>query len=142
MRTRLLAVLSSLLLWCPAHAGSPTINDRHLALLRGGQIEIVAQERPKAYFRFAQDGAALKDDKAAHFGIGFAAATLSAWVFDAHNAPRQLGVLGWQGVGWLAWEIKDGLVPWESAGAIGGDGFSVWDLAYSMAGAAMALLVY
>ena len=41
----------------------------------------------------------------------------------------------------LAKEISDALVPWEQYGALGGDGFSKYDLYYDMAGIGLAVLI-
>jgi hypothetical protein len=93
-------------------------------------------------WRWAEDSWELTDDKVAHFGVGFALATVSAWATDAHSEPAQWGVLVGNAAFWSVWEAKDALTPWEKYGKVGGDGWSWADWTYSMAGATLALLIW
>ena len=40
------------------------------------------------------------------------------------------------GIG-ITWEVKDGYVPWEKIGILGGEGFSKWDLLSDFTGIAI-----
>ena len=94
------------------------------------------------YFRWADDSPKLTDDKAAHFGMGFTLGYLSLHAVAPETASQRSLVMATNVSFWLLWEVKDGFLSWESCGPIGGDGFSVWDLAYSVAGAALAFTLY
>jgi len=106
------------------------------------QANVAVQDSIGTSFRWAYDSGKLTDDKVAHFGVGFTLCTMTAWAFDVDSEPGKVGNWLWNGAFWVAWELKDGLLQWENYGKVGGDGFSWWDLTYSMAGAGLAMLIW
>jgi len=126
-------ILALALLLSASSAQALTLDEAH---------RLALPQADRAEFRFAEDSWVLTDDKAAHFGLGFTICTITAWAWDVESEPQQWGNLFWNAAFWTAWEIKDGLLPWERYGAIGGDGPSYKDWAYSMAGAALAMLIW
>jgi len=88
-------------------------------------------------FRVSEDSLKLTTDKVEHAvgsGLLFLALMFITRLncFDAYMVTIILGML---------WEIKDGFVPYERYGWIGGDGCSVNDLTYDIIGAVIMVLI-
>lgn len=98
----------------------------------------VGQPAEPVTWRWATDNYYPHDDKCAHFGLYFAGATVLNLINDRENKGTTLLSLSMMAT---LWEVKDALWPWETYGPAGGDGFSTWDLIYSVGGAGLALLI-
>lgn len=101
------------------------------------QTEIGQPSEPVSW-RWARDNYYPHDDKLAHAGLYFAGATVLNLINDGENEGTTLLSLSMMAT---LWEVKDALWPWETYGPAGGDGFSTWDLIYSVGGAGLALLI-
>jgi len=100
------------------------------------QTEIGQPAEPVTW-RWAHDTYFPADDKLAHFGLYFAGATIFHEIGDNNDGTTLLSLSMLA----VLWEVKDALWPWETYGPAGGDGFSTWDLIYSVGGAGLALLI-
>ena len=97
---------------------------------------------PRADFRIAHD-AWFGQDKYVDHGFGsFALAAIADRVTHAESGAAEGRVFLWAGAFWLGNEVKDAILPWEKVGWIGGDGFSIKDLIWSVAGTGLALIVF
>ena len=77
----------------------------------------------------SRGGAFIPYDKVEHFLAHFFGLLGLVWLgADKLESMYFLSVAG------LLWEVKDGLLPWETAGALGGDGFSWRDLCANLLG--------
>ena len=77
-------------------------------------------------FRMADDGPFTLDNLFTNrhsYWVHFAGAGGLYWAISNHTNSRERALLYTTGLIWL-WEVKDGFIPWEEAGFIGGDGFS------------------
>jgi len=123
-------VLAASILGAP---GSPRLDDLHRA-----DLPLVGQEMYQ--WGLARDSWRLTDDKVAHFGMGFATTSLSAWAFRDETPAERRGILAYNLAFWFLWEIKDGFGGWEKR-AIYGDGFSIADFGYSAVGCLLAMAI-
>jgi len=130
---RTVAIVALLLVLAATPAQALTLEQAH---------EMVLPQAQLSEFRFAHDSWALTDDKAAHFGMGFTLSIVTAWLFNVHSESGQWKNLIWNTLFWTAWEVKDGHMPYEKYGKIGGDGWSTPDWGYSNAGNAGAMIIW
>ena len=87
---------------------------------------VVVKGESSGGFRMADDGPFSIDKlfKNRHsWWVHFAASGGLYWTISNHTATEESALLHTLPVIWL-WEIKDGFLPWEEYGWIGGDGFS------------------
>ena len=87
-------------------------------------------------WRWADDSAELTHDKEAHLVGSFGL----YYLFRHKEFNETQSILISLGLGLLK-ETSDALVPWEEYGAIGGDGFSKYDLYYNIAGIGLAYVI-
>jgi len=77
-------------------------------------------------FRMADDGPLTLENLFTNrhsYWIHFAGSGGLYWAISNHSNSAERSLLYTTGLIWL-WELKDGYIPWEEAGFIGGDGFS------------------
>lgn len=89
-------------------------------------------------FRFANDQWKTQD-KLEHFIGGAGTTTISGFAVSIFHDDlmdnKTITTIAIANIAfWTLWEVKDGLVPYEKYGEIGGDGFSYKDLLWSAAG--------
>ena len=87
-------------------------------------------------WRWANDTVELTHDKEAHLVGSFGL----YYMFRHKEFNETQSILYSIGLG-LIKETSDALVPWEEYGAIGGDGFSKYDLYYNIVGIGTAYLI-
>ena len=87
-------------------------------------------------WRWASDTIELTHDKEAHLVGSFGL----YYLFRHKEFNEVQSILYSISLG-LAKEISDALVPWEQYGALGGDGFSKYDLYYNIAGISSAYVI-
>ena len=93
-------------------------------------------------FRIAHDSWTSYDKFVDHGFGAFALAYITASLTHAHSSDANRRVFYWSAAFWTGNEIKDGFMPWEKFGAIGGDGFSIKDLVWSLGGAGLGILTH
>jgi hypothetical protein len=87
---------------------------------------VVVEGQSSGGFRWADDGPFSLDQmfKNRHsWWVHFAASGGLYWAISNHTATKESAIFHTLPILWL-WEIKDGFLPWEEYGWIGGDGFS------------------
>jgi hypothetical protein len=87
---------------------------------------VIVKGEASGGFRMADDGPFSIDNlfKNRHsWWVHFAASGGLYWAISNHTATEESALLHTLPVIWL-WEVKDGYLPWEEYGWIGGDGFS------------------
>jgi hypothetical protein len=87
---------------------------------------VIAKGQSSGGFRMADDGPFSVDNlfKNRHsWWVHFAASGGLYWAISNHTATKESALFHTLPVIWL-WEVKDGFLPWEKYGWIGGDGFS------------------
>jgi hypothetical protein len=102
---------------------------------------VIVKGHQSGGFRMADDGPFTIGNlfKNRHsWWVHFAASGGLYWAISNHTATEESALLHTLPVIWL-WEVKDGFLPWEQYGWIGGDGFSWRD---GMAGSIAAVGSY
>jgi len=102
---------------------------------------VIVKGESSGGFRMAEDGPFSIDKlfRNRHsWWIHFAASGGLYWAISNHTQTEESALLHTLPVIWL-WEVKDGYLPWEKYGWIGGDGFSWRD---GMAGSIAAISSY
>jgi len=87
---------------------------------------VIAKGQASGGFRMADDGPFTIDNlfnNRHSWWVHFAASGGLYWAISNHTATEESALLHTLPVIWL-WEVKDGFLPWEEYGWIGGDGFS------------------
>ena len=87
-------------------------------------------------WRWANDTIELTHDKEAHLVGSFGL----YYLFRHKEFNETQSILYSIGLGLLK-ETSDALVPWETYGIIGGDGFSKYDLYYNISGIGLAYVI-
>ena len=87
-------------------------------------------------WRWADDTAELSHDKEAHFVGSF-----GLYYLFRHKEFNETQSILYSFTLGLIKETSDALVHWEEYGAIGGDGFSKYDLYYNIAGIGAAYVI-
>jgi hypothetical protein len=111
----------------------PRIDDLHRATLPLAGQEVAA-------WGFAHDSWAPADDKLLHFAAGFMTTTLSAWAFKDETPAERRGILGYNALGWILWEVKDGFGGWRRSRWLG-EGASIPDAGYALLGCLLAMAI-
>ena len=87
---------------------------------------VIVKGQASGGFRMADDGPFTIDNlfnNRHSWWVHFAASGGLYWAISNHTATEESALLHTLPVIWL-WEVKDGFLPWEEYGWIGGDGFS------------------
>ena len=126
--------------------GNPA--DSHLSLIQVGSgvlqmfllivlmVLTIGYSQELGQWRWADDTAELSHDKEAHFVGSFGL----YYLFRHKEFNETQSILYSFALG-LIKETSDALVPWEQYGAIGGDGFSKYDLYYNITGISVAYVI-
>lgn len=99
---------------------------------------------PRQEFRFAHDSWIGPDKIIDHFAVAFCLAAAVDRATFASSGDAERRIFYWGTGAYTLWEVKDGAYAWGPTGArrFGGDGFSVKDLAWSLAGLGLGLIVF
>ena len=91
-----------------------------------GTSVIVITGTAKGGFRLADDGPLTLEtlfNNRNSYWVHFAGSGGLYWAISNHSSSKEQALWFTTGLVWL-WEVKDGFIPYEDAGWIGGDGFS------------------
>ena len=105
-------------------------------LLIALMVLTISYSQELGQWRWADDTVELSHDKEAHFVGSF-----GLYYLFRHKEFNETQSILYSFTLGLIKETSDALVPWEEYGAIGGDGFSKYDLYYNIAGIGAAYVI-